>query len=57
MSNFSKTEDGRAVVMGMQTLKRIGQPADVAPVVAFLASDEARWITGDIVAVDGGSKL
>jgi NAD(P)-dependent dehydrogenase (short-subunit alcohol dehydrogenase family) len=29
----------------------------VAPVVAFLASDEARWITGDIVAVDGGSKL
>ena len=57
MSNFTKTEEGRAVVMGMQTLKRIGQPADVASVVAFLASDEARWITGDIVAVDGGSKL
>jgi NAD(P)-dependent dehydrogenase (short-subunit alcohol dehydrogenase family) len=42
--------------MGMQTLKRIGQPADVAPVIAFLASDEARWIS-DIIAVDGGSKL
>jgi NAD(P)-dependent dehydrogenase (short-subunit alcohol dehydrogenase family) len=57
MSNFTKTEEGRAAVMGMQTLKRIGQPDDVASVIAFLVSDEARWITGDTVAVDGGSKL
>jgi NAD(P)-dependent dehydrogenase (short-subunit alcohol dehydrogenase family) len=57
MSNFTKTEEGRAVVMGMQTLKRIGEPTDVSAVVAFLASDEARWITGDVIAVDGGSKL
>jgi 3-oxoacyl-[acyl-carrier protein] reductase len=57
MSNFTKTEDGRKTVMAMQTLKRIGQPDDVASVVAFLASDEARWITGDTIAVDGGSKL
>jgi NAD(P)-dependent dehydrogenase (short-subunit alcohol dehydrogenase family) len=41
----------------MQALKRIGQPDDVASVIAFLASDEARWITGDTIAVDGGSKL
>jgi NAD(P)-dependent dehydrogenase (short-subunit alcohol dehydrogenase family) len=57
MSNFAKTEDGRTAILAMQTLKRIGQPDDVASVVAFLASDEARWITGDIIAVDGGSKL
>jgi 3-oxoacyl-[acyl-carrier protein] reductase len=57
MSNFTKTEDGRKAVMAMQTLKRIGQSDDVASVVAFLASDDARWITGDIIAVDGGSKL
>jgi hypothetical protein len=34
--------------------KRIAQPADVASVVAFLASDEARWITGETIYVDGG---
>jgi 3-oxoacyl-[acyl-carrier protein] reductase len=57
MSNFTKTEGGRANVMGMQSLKRIGQPDDVASVVEFLASHASRWITGDIIAVDGGSKL
>src|ERR1700730_4237047 len=36
MSNFTKTEDGRSAVMAMQTLKRIGQPDDVASVIAFL---------------------
>jgi len=46
MSNFTKTEAGREVVLGMQALKRIGKPEDVADVVAFLASDKARWITG-----------
>jgi 3-oxoacyl-[acyl-carrier protein] reductase len=41
----------------MQALKRIGQPDDVGSVVAFLASQDARWITGDTIRVDGGSKL
>jgi len=57
MSNFVKTEAGREVALGMQALKRVAQPDDIAPVVAFLASDDARWITGDTVRVDGGSKL
>src|SRR5258707_4480650 len=57
MSNFTKTEGGREVVLGMQALKRIGKPEDVADVVAFLASDAARWITGASIPVDGGSKL
>ena len=57
MSNFTKTEAGRDAALGMQALKRIGKPEDVADVVAFLASDAARWITGASIPVNGGSKL
>lgn len=57
MSNFAKTAAGREATLGMQALKRIGKPEDVADVVAFLASDKARWITGASIPVDGGSKL
>ena len=57
MSNFAKTDEGRNYAMGMQALKRMAQPDDIGSVVAFLASDDARWITGDTVRVDGGSKL
>jgi 3-oxoacyl-[acyl-carrier protein] reductase len=57
MSNFARTEAGREATLGMQALKRIGKPEDVADVVAFLVSDKARWITGASIPVDGGSKL
>jgi NAD(P)-dependent dehydrogenase (short-subunit alcohol dehydrogenase family) len=57
MSNFTKTDAGRQRTLSLQALKRIAQPADIAAVIAFLASEEARWITGEIVHVDGGSRL
>jgi 3-oxoacyl-[acyl-carrier protein] reductase len=57
MSNFAKTEDGRDFTLGIQALKRIAHPDDIGGMIAFLSSDEARWITGDIIHVDGGSKL
>jgi 3-oxoacyl-[acyl-carrier protein] reductase len=57
MSNFTKTDAGRDLALGMQALKRLAQPDDIGGVVAFLASDDARWITGDTIRVDGGSKL
>ena len=57
MSNFTKTDAGRDYTLGMQALKRLAEPDDIGGVVAFLASDAARWITGDTLRVDGGSKL
>jgi 3-oxoacyl-[acyl-carrier protein] reductase len=57
MSSFTKTDTGREITLGMQALKRIARPDDIAGAVAFLASDSARWITGDTLHVDGGSKL
>jgi len=57
MSNFTKTDAGRDFTLGMQALKRVAQPDDIGDVVAFLASHQARWVNGDTVHVDGGSKL
>jgi 2-hydroxycyclohexanecarboxyl-CoA dehydrogenase len=41
-------------VTGAIPLKRLGQPAEIAPVVAFLASDGAGYITGQVMSVNGG---
>ena len=38
-------------------LGRAGQPEDIAPPVSFLASDDARWITGETIFVSGGSAI
>jgi NAD(P)-dependent dehydrogenase (short-subunit alcohol dehydrogenase family) len=57
MSSFARTDQGRDFTLGMQALKRVADPDDIAGAVAFLASDAARWITGDTLRVDGGSKL
>jgi NAD(P)-dependent dehydrogenase (short-subunit alcohol dehydrogenase family) len=57
MLNFTKADAGRNTALGMQALKRIAQPDDIGGVIAFLASEDARWITGDTIRVDGGSKL
>ena len=57
MSSFTKSEAGRAATLAMQALKRVAAPEDIADVIAYLASDQARWVTGDTIHVDGGSRL
>ncbi|MGC8384285.1 SDR family NAD(P)-dependent oxidoreductase [Pseudomonas aeruginosa] len=47
----------RAQAESMSVLARVGQRDDVADVVAFLASDDSRWITGQIIDVSGGTAL
>lgn len=47
-------EAAQKLYAGKTALGRLGQPGDIADAVAFLASDDGRWITGQTVTVDGG---
>ena len=48
------TAEARAALMGSIPLERLGSPKDVAAMVAFLASEHAGYITGQVLVVDGG---
>ena len=48
------SDDARNKILGRTPMKRLGNPAEVAHVVAFLASDAASYITGEVITVDGG---
>ena len=47
------TPEARAGLTGMIPLERLGKSSDVAAAVAFLASDHAAYITGQVIVVDG----
>jgi 3-oxoacyl-[acyl-carrier protein] reductase len=51
------TPERQQAMLGLQLLGRIGQPEDIARAVAFMASAENRYITGQVLIVDGGRSL
>jgi len=48
------SDEARNKILGRTPMKRLGDPSEVAHVVAFLASDAASYITGEVITVDGG---
>ncbi|MFC7310637.1 SDR family oxidoreductase [Streptomyces monticola] len=52
-----KDPESRAHIASVSVFNRVGQPDDIGDVVAFLASDDARWITAEVLDVSGGSAL
>lgn len=47
-------EEGQQALVERIALRRLGNPADIAHAVMFFASDQADWITGQVLSVDGG---
>jgi len=54
MLNAGLPEEVKQVYIKKTALGRLGEPEDIAAVVAFLASDDGRWVTGHTIAADGG---
>jgi NAD(P)-dependent dehydrogenase (short-subunit alcohol dehydrogenase family) len=54
---LSEIPESREEYLSLMPISRIGEPEDVGRLAAFLLSDEAAWITGQLIGVDGGHTL
>jgi 3-oxoacyl-[acyl-carrier protein] reductase len=50
-------EANREKLVKLYPMRRLGQPGDVAPMVALLASDHGSWITGQVISISGGFSM
>lgn len=57
MYNAAIPEEGRQALIAKTALGRVGEPEDIAAVVAFLASNDGGWVTGQTIRCDGGINL
>ena len=57
IDTWGMTEEEKKHAIDNTLLKRVGQPIDIAKGIFFLASDEASYITGETIHIDGGSQL
>ena len=57
--NFQILDDENTLstILGTIRSPRVGKPDDIAAMVAFLASADGEWITGQVIAVDGGTTM
>jgi NAD(P)-dependent dehydrogenase (short-subunit alcohol dehydrogenase family) len=51
------SEAAKAHVLALGCAPRLGQPADIAAMVALLVSEEGAWITGQVISIDGGATM
>ncbi|WP_020617453.1 SDR family oxidoreductase [Paenibacillus daejeonensis] len=56
-ASWLHTTDGRKMAEEMSALGRVGKPSDIADIVAFTASPDGRWVTGQMIDATGGSHL
>jgi len=54
ITNAPDPEEARRTRTALHPMGRFGQPADIANIAIFLASDESSWMTGAAIPVDGG---
>ena len=50
-------EEGRSAILANIATRRLGQPQDIANGVLFLVAEEASWITGQVISIDGGHSI